>query len=65
MDEKYCIKRKKLNKKGHFAYNLGIWLGLLNKRVPHEDTQHRSKNITSASPLVLLQTTSFKNEDYV
>lgn len=29
MDEKYCIKRTKMNKKGHFAYNLGIWLGLL------------------------------------
>ena len=29
MDEKYCIKRTKINKKGHFAYNLGIWLGLL------------------------------------
>ena len=52
MDEKYCIKRTKMNKKGHFAYNLGIWLGLLNKRVPHEDTQHRSKNIKNASPLI-------------
>ena len=29
MDEKYCIKRTKMNKKGHFAYNFGIWLGLL------------------------------------
>ena len=29
MEEKYCIKRTKMNKKGHFAYNLGIWLGLL------------------------------------
>ena len=29
MDGKYCIKRTKMNKKGHFAYNLGIWLGLL------------------------------------
>ena len=29
MDEKYCIKHTKMNKKGHFAYNLGICLGLL------------------------------------
>lgn len=34
MDEKYCIKRKKMNRKGHFAYNLGIWLGLLSARPP-------------------------------
>ncbi len=32
MDEKSCIKRTKMNKKGHFAYNLGIWLGFLNRR---------------------------------
>ena len=29
MDGKYCIKRTKMNKMTHFAYNLGIWLGLL------------------------------------
>lgn len=34
MDEKYCIKRTNMNKKGHFAYNLGIWLGLLSARPP-------------------------------
>ena len=34
MDEKYCIKRTKMNKKGHFAYNLVIWLGLLSARPP-------------------------------
>ena len=34
MDEKYCIKCTKMNKKGHFAYNLGIWLGLLSARPP-------------------------------
>ena len=29
MDGKYCIKRTKMNKMTHFAYNLDIWLGLL------------------------------------
>ena len=33
MDGKYCIKHTKMNKMTHFAYNLGIWLGLLSDRL--------------------------------
>ena len=46
MDEKYCIKRTKMNKKGHFAYNLGIWLGLL--RVSSGFDSRQERHISSA-----------------
>ncbi|MDD7570222.1 MAG: hypothetical protein PUJ66_00055 [Faecalibacterium sp.] len=40
-----------------FIFSLAVYIAGIFKKF--------GKNITSASPLVLLQTTSFKNEDYV
>ena len=53
MDEKYCIKRTKMNKKGHFAYNLGIWLGLLRVSYGFDSCREYQKADTDVSAFVI------------
>ena len=53
MDEKYCIKRTKMNKKGHFAYNLGIWLGLLRASYGFDSRREYQKADTDVSAFAI------------
>lgn len=53
MDEKYCIKRKKMNRKGHFAYNLGIWLGLLRVSYGFDSRREYQKADTDVSAFAI------------